>query len=147
MASRILHIMLALLVWISTTGFTANFHYCKGELKSFAFVVLPENCHETDACHIEKAVKSCCAKSAKACEQPEGNDNCCDNETEWLQLETDFTGDYFSWETPDVEWMPISITKPFQVETAIFSTIVPFEFYRPPPLVMKIFIRVQSFLC
>ncbi len=76
MILRILHIFLACLVLVSTTGLTINKHYCKNELKNVAFFVKAKACHETK--------KVTCPHHQPTDEKP-----CCENTTDYFIADTD----------------------------------------------------------
>lgn len=85
---RFVSLLLALLVLVSSVGYTANLHYCKGQLKSFSLLGKAKQCHEAPAMamancpHHQKmmAEKMACGEEQK---------NCCDSETLLFQSDTD----------------------------------------------------------
>ena len=75
---RILAVSLALLVFLTTTGFTLDIHYCQDQLKSISFIGEAKNCHEAQS-------TKRCGKQTKKCQHSEDADksdldNCCHNE-------------------------------------------------------------------
>ena len=86
---RIISVLLALLVLVSSVGFTADMHYCKGELKSFSLFGKAQTCHDAEPMpsmpncpHHQKMMEEnkACAKS---------NEGCCDSETLHIQADID----------------------------------------------------------
>ena len=76
-------ILLAFLMFISSTGFSMNFHYCKGEMKSFSLIGEAADCH--------KAQKVCPRHEKKAQDITKDESNCCSNETVIIdKLDSDF---------------------------------------------------------
>lgn len=77
---RITAISMALLMLLSSTGFSMDMHYCQDQLKGISLIGKAKSCHdrqETPPCH----------KTKKTCHHTEENlsqaeqDNCCHNET------------------------------------------------------------------
>jgi len=79
LSHRTAAILMALLIMLSSTGFSMDVHYCQDQLKSVSLFGKAKSCHEkqsTLACHQTK----------KSCHQEEDGiskadkDNCCHNE-------------------------------------------------------------------
>ncbi len=95
MLQQIAHILVAMMVILSTTGMTISKHYCQKQLKGIAILVDAENCHETTqkSCHksnSEATPKGCCAnKTIKeltcSLDTNDAKDNCCHNETNYVK--------------------------------------------------------------
>ncbi len=80
LSHRITAISMALLLLVSSTGFSMDVHYCQDQLKKISFFGKATSCHEkqsTPACH--KTKKTCHHKANNLAEADE--DNCCHNET------------------------------------------------------------------
>lgn len=69
MFRKITHISFAILLLITTMGFSVSKHYCGSRLIGIS---------------INSVMESCCADKA--------NSNCCRNETEFFQFDEDFAG-------------------------------------------------------
>ena len=86
MATRILHILLAVLVFFSSTGLILVHHYCNKELKNIGVFVDFESCADSqnsESCCQIKSPKNCCKLSKNA-----DNPDCCD--TKIVYLKSDF---------------------------------------------------------
>ncbi len=138
---RLLALSLAFLVATSTTGFAMSFHYCGGILKSVSLIGEPHDCHEV--------AKSCCAKKAKqektTC-KPSKDGKCCDNQTEWLQADSDlipaFTGNF-----QDIQWETAVPRIPTYLFSGIHKKVSYFPTYRPPPIIRDVQVLFCTFLC
>ncbi|MFT6335300.1 MAG: hypothetical protein ACI86M_002232 [Saprospiraceae bacterium] len=66
---RITSLVLAILMLFTSVGFSADLHFCKGELKSFSLFGKAESCHtvkrscphHADMVVIDKSEKDCCS--------------------------------------------------------------------------------------
>lgn len=80
LSHRITAISMALLMMLSSTGFSMDVHYCQGQIKSISFFGKAKSCHE-------KQETSPCHQTKKSCHHNEDGvsktekDNCCHNET------------------------------------------------------------------
>lgn len=74
MIRKFAHIILSVLLFVLSTGFTIEYHYCHGHLVSV---------------NIDKSSKSCC-----------NNPLCCTKESVFIHLENDFLGSTVSIEPP-----------------------------------------------
>ena len=79
LSHRTAAISMALLMMLSSTGFSMDVHYCQDQLKSVSLFGKAKSCHEkqsTPACHQTK--KSCHQEEDGISEADK--DNCCHNE-------------------------------------------------------------------
>ncbi len=83
MAIRILHITLAFLIFISTTGLVIQKHYCQNQLQKIALFFSPESCHSSaqKESPCQAHAKTCCSKKKEKEEQKD----CCNNKSEYLK--------------------------------------------------------------
>ena len=65
MLRKVIHIVLAVFLWVATTGVTFSMHYCRGKLVSTA---------------INKEAKSCC----------DGSGGCCQTKTVHYEVKNNF---------------------------------------------------------
>jgi hypothetical protein len=86
---RITSLILAILMFFTSVGFSADFHFCKGELQSFSFLGEAESCH---------TVKKSCPNHVNMIITDSPKKDCCSNKTiEVDDLDIDFNV------SPDVE--------------------------------------------
>ena len=141
MTFRILHITLAFLIFVSSTGFTLNSHFCQNTLQSVAIFLSPQNCHERAAHCAMSTSKSCCSKTKNACSK-----DCCEDKSQFIKADIDFTpfaADDFQIDLPDLLPSPLSI----HFETTLIDKLIRFNNYIPPPLIRNLPLLFQSFLC
>lgn len=150
MAHRILNIILATLVFISSTGFVINKHYCQGELKETAFVVKAKSCHEKVAAVEEEHSKmppNCPmhqSKKSSSCEEKKG---CCENEAEFVKLELDQQVTSFEFQKLLVPTFISILVFSYNIDFSEHdSAPVHFKNYKPPSLVCDYSVSLQTFL-
>ena len=68
---RITCLIMALLMLITSVGFSADVHFCKGEFKSFSFVGEASSCH---------TAKKSCPHHANMVVEDSNEKDCCTNE-------------------------------------------------------------------
>jgi len=73
--------ILILLYSASAIGMPLHFHYCRGELKHVTLFLKME-CHEVTS---EQISPNCCKKAQTLCESGPSWNNCCDDDTRWIQ--------------------------------------------------------------
>lgn len=79
---RVTSFTLALLMLFTSVGFSADLHFCKGELQSFSFIGEAESCH---------TAKKSCPFHTNMVLSDKSEKDCCSNKTvEVDDLDTDF---------------------------------------------------------
>lgn len=79
---RTTSLTLAILMLITSVGFSADMHFCKGEFKSFSLFGKAESCH---------TVKKSCPHHANMVVSDQSEEDCCSNKTiELDDLDSDF---------------------------------------------------------
>lgn len=108
---RITALTMAFLMFFTSVGFSVDFHYCKGDLKSFSLIGEASACHQTKkACPRHKEMKS---------EDNSEDSKCCSNETVVVD---DLDVDYNI--SPDVELTDLQV----KFVTAFVYTLNGFTF-------------------
>jgi len=142
LAAKILHIILAITVLFSTTGFTLHKHFCKGAMKGHSCMDKRAACDNStlDLCASETA--SC---SPHQCDEDNG---CCQNIAKYYQLDEDKQV-----QTANVELLK----KPALLYTILVVYNYPFApsaalkvshlIYKPPIVQEDILVMLQTFLC
>ena len=142
MIYRIGHIILALLIFISSTGFVLNMHYCQDELKSMAIYF------EAEACHQEKEMASCPMHNAENHHGEKESKGCCDDETEYLKSETDQIATASEVEINVNPVLLSALLVALQIELPSIDTqSLQYFNYKPPLIVCDLPVRLQTFLC
>lgn len=84
MAIRFFHITLAVLIFISSSGFTVNSHFCQNQLQSISIFLQPNSCHNNPVRFLKAGTKKCCKP-----QYSRENENCCHTEKEYVKLDLD----------------------------------------------------------
>ena len=140
MALRILNIALALLVFISSTGFTVNSHFCKDKLKDFRIFIKAKDCYQKHRAE-KKTARSCHVKK-QSCDN-----NCCHNTSEYFKLELDQQLSTFELK-PFTQTVFIAVLWIFNNHNNFVLHNRSYQFlkYKPPPIVYDILVLLQTFL-
>ena len=144
MLAKLLHIGLAILVFLSTSGLVLSKHYCGGVLKSVAVF------EEAPPCHENKALRSCPLHSGMKMSEddtPE-NSNCCDTETDLLNTDADEAEALVEFNLADYPallavLLVLTGLSPLEND----SKTTHYLSYKPPLLVCDLPVRLQTFLC
>lgn len=138
---RLFHIILAVVVFFSSTGVVLSKHYCQNELKSVAIF------HKAKACHKQHAMKSCPFHPGMMIPASEADKNCCDDETSYFQDEAE-------WFAQPGSFHLVKILSPAQLIDYSCPAPVVWEKssthylnYKPPLIAFDRPIRFQQFLC
>jgi len=124
MIKRIVHIIIALILLITTMGVTVSKHYCKENLVKITINAEAESC-----CDIENG--------------------CCRNETKHYQLEEDFVFAAFVYDLPDsgidvlfpIVFSMIQIEPGKDIPSPLIYSDLP-----PPPRIQTILSLLQTYL-
>lgn len=137
MAARFLHIVLALITLLSSTGVVLNKHYCQGNLKNATFFVQPHSCHTADR------------MPACSHHQSESEDNgCCSNHADYLKQKIDLQQVGFDTQVP----VPPQVVLPSAIDG--FNLLAPttqllpaFLTFKPPIVRAEIWLRLENLRC
>lgn len=142
---RIISLTLALLILVSSVGFSLDTHYCKGELKTVSLFSKAKNCHDVKA----KSVNKHCNHSSPSY-NPETTlkkKDCCQNIT------YHFLSDFNKKENPENIVVNLKLVKSlFAANSAFFTNHVcsaenqTFTHYKPPLISKNISPLYQIFL-
>ncbi len=125
MPRKIIHIILSLLLFISTTGVSFSMHYCKGKLVSASIIT---------------KAKTCC----------NGVGKCCENKVIHYELENDYLEPLIvsnSKATSLYILLPILFAINFSIEDKIEPKFTIFEDSSPPPLLLTRLALLQTYIC
>lgn len=140
--------MMAMLVFVSSTGLSIDLHYCQGQIKSFSLIGEAESCHQ-------QTKKVCCKKEHKICHAAQSNQddlgkcekNCCSNKT----IKVESNDEAKKLQSTELSQKQVKFLTAFvQVflleKIDLSKIIVPHLNYIPPLLNKNIPILIQSFL-
>jgi hypothetical protein len=136
---RFLNIILALLIFVSSTGFTINSHFCKDQLKDIRVFFKADDCYKKY--YAQKTKKACHVKK-QSCEN-----NCCKNTSEYYKLDLDQqlnSFDFKAFESPQLIatlWVILN----FKL-TITDSKSTDYLNYKPPLIVSDLPVDLQTFL-
>jgi hypothetical protein len=136
---------MALLLLSSSSGFSIDFHYCQGKLKSFSLLGDAKNCHDKLASnktckHHQKNLE----EAETSCEEKE---DCCKNDKIHFQLEQDQiistsdSGITNSGLTYSLAYSA-SLRASFDLPNDNYTPV----YYKPPLIPKDIPVLIQSFL-
>lgn len=141
---RIISLIMAFMVFCSSSGFSLDLHYCQGQLKSFSIFGKAKNCHEM-------AKMSHCKhhgiETTNTCSDKKDKD-CCNNETHLVKSDLEL----------QVNSYKISLDKNEELFIAAFVSIFLYSSFIPisetdtlhtvsPPLIPRdICVLFQNFL-
>ena len=142
MGLRILHLLIAALVFISTIGVTVNRHYCQKQLRSTGLWWMPKSCHET--ADVNSKLPSCPFHAKKS---DDDKRKCCSEESDYVKSEInqDIISNDFSLSAPIPDFTFSSFVVEIHVSAFIKVDYDIFCFHPPPDRVSRQ-ILYQSFL-
>ncbi len=140
---RIISLTLALLIFISSVGFSIDMHYCQGQLKSISFVGKAKSCHEMDA---PSAMQNC-PHHKKMLADKTDKKGCCDDRTVLVQSDIDKNLQNAEIHTsPQLEQCIIAYVSVFLLGNQLAHSTPNYTHYKPPILIRDIPVLIQSFL-
>jgi hypothetical protein len=137
MATRILHILLAMVTLVSSTGVVLNKHFCQGEMKNAAVFVKPHSCHSGDA-------KPACPHH----QQKDEDNGCCSNYADYLKLKQDQ-------QTSSLDLQVPAPPQPVAVVVSVPAELLPsntqlwpaYLSFKPPIVEPDIWLKLETILC
>lgn len=145
---RIFALSMSLLMLLSSVGFSADFHFCRGEFKNFALFTKAKSCHELAAMHASCHSKAATCHSSDVSCDGEEEDGCCENNTELMQLDIDYSFGGIAIENQvDLQDQLALVPNKSQTGNSAHTYPAQYQNYKPPLLVENIIVRFQSFLC
>jgi len=136
MVKYITHISLALLVFVSSSGFVFSQHYCMGMLKSTALFGEATQCHQqkTKQCPLHSKTKN-------------NTKGCCDTKTQIIAgIDYDVTVSQAINLLPAAQLTIIDLPLLVTLSSTIDKQPVNYFNFHPPPILQDIPVLLQSFL-
>lgn len=145
MNRKIGHIILAILVFISSTGLLINLHYCREELKGMSFFFEKESCHQPSA-----GAPACPLHQPTGCGhggEEEDKKGCCDNQPTYVKTDDARQADLQQLQpwllvAPVAELVDIKAPAPPTTDAHTRHYLI----YRPPIVLTDLPVLFQSFL-
>lgn len=141
MLRKVFHILLAVLVFVSSSGLVFSKHYCQGVLKNTSLFVEATPCHGATKVAI-------CPRHAPAQEDGINKKGCCDTQTDFLKVEDaqlSTAADFLTFDTPAL-LAALFFFLPFEV-IAVDDKTQHHLHYKPPLIVCDLPVSLQTFLC
>ena len=136
---RITALIMAFLMFFASVGFSVDFHYCKGELKSFSLI------GEASACH--KEMKTCPRHAEMQTVEDNEDSKCCSNETVVVD---DIDVDYNLTSSFELTDLQVKIVSAFVYSFSgniLPEVIQNTRFKKQPPLLTRdIYVLLERFL-
>ena len=149
MIGRFFHIVLAIAIFFSSSGFILNKHFCQNELKDVVFYLKAKSCHQS----LEKEIKAHCASAKRGHSCPfhasaeKKEKDCCQNKSEYHKLDqdqlmaaNDFKSFAFTFTLTSVSSLSLQKLIPADRQTIHYLN------YKPPLIVCDAAPLLQTFL-
>lgn len=141
---RIISLIMAVMVFCSSSGFSLDLHYCQGQLKSFSILGKAKNCHEmanmSHCKHHGPTTTSICSDNE--------DKNCCNNETLLVKSDLELQVNSFKLNLDkNEEWFITAFASIFLYNYSIeYNETELFQIHRPPLIPRDICVLFQNFL-
>lgn len=138
-------LQLAVLIFVSASGFVLNLHYCGSEVQNFSLLGEAEACNLMEDGQVQKEVTSCMIpeKSSKQELQPE---NCCSTKTYKIDNNSIQKESEKVVKTNKTQLVATFLAVHNLVDIFFGSTTNNYPHYSPPALVKKRNLLFESFL-
>lgn len=145
---RITSLMMALLMLLSSTGFSMDLHFCQGQLKSFSFWGEAASCHTlATKSHCHKKMKTCHVALAQNNDVKGCKKDCCSNTTIEMEHSDELQTSQKLEITPtQFQFLSAFVQVYVLRNTERNKAIIPYLNYVPPLLNKDIPVLIQSFL-
>ena len=130
-------LLMALMLLISSTGWTMNLHFCQNQFSGVSLTGPTKSCHDA-------STKRSCNNAQKDFSQEE-KDNCCENQQ--VRVEADDNDRYVSFDTYADDLTDdyvVQRTTPQTIDISSYHSAIPTK-YRPPPLEKDVRVLTQVF--
>jgi hypothetical protein len=127
MPAKLLHIILALSVLYSTTGFTLSKHFCQEKLQEVSLFAKAGSCGHSKT--------SSCQHSSHHCDSPvdKSAEGCCKNTTEYYQLDQEKQVQSFGYKSLKAPVQLADILVVFNIEPPADDLhFLSYQTYKPP---------------
>ena len=133
-------------MFISSSGFIVNKHYCQNELKNAALFIEPMSCHDLAkmpaSCPMHQKLKAC-----KNHNEEKEDKNCCQTESEYFVLDQDQQIQNFEFQSLNYPVLIASILVAFNHNLPVVHKVcLHYLNYKPPLIVCDWQPTLQRFL-
>lgn len=140
MIKKSLHIILAILLLISTSGFSISTHFCQNQLQDLQFFCQAKTCSEIlakkESCHQTST------KQIKSCKK-----GCCESKSDFYQLDLDQQTTHSSFKTLNTNALLAILTTFFNLDIpSVDKKSTDYLNYKPPLIVCDYSAELQTFL-
>lgn len=139
MLLKAIHIILSILVFISSSGLMISKHYCRGELKDFGIFTKAKSCYENK----DEATCLLPLKSEPSLKKKK----CCSDSLSFIQLELEQNNSIDEYNTQKPSSFIAIATLELKSNLLSDNNSVLFQLYRPPLIDYNYQISYQTFLC
>lgn len=127
MAAKFLHIILALSVLFSTTGFTLSKHFCQEELQDMSMFAKAENCQHSQTAPCQTGSHHCDSHGDKE------HKGCCNNTAKYYKLDQEKQAQSFEYKSLKVPVLLAAVLVVFNIELpADDNYFLTYQTYKPP---------------
>ena len=142
MLIRLFSLLVAFILFISSSGLLIQSHFCQNQLQSRSVYVKPGSCHENDSHQCEAISKKCCKKKLTA-----EKDNCCHDVADFVKLDLDqhFYKNFLKDKTDNFNGIFNHFNQKFSLSPDLQK--VKFFNYKPPLIEFDLQLLFQIFIC
>ena len=127
MAAKFLHIILALSVLFSTTGFTLRKHFCQEELQDVSLFAKAESCQLSQTAPCQGASHHCGSHSDK------DDNGCCNNTAKYYKLDQEKQAQSFEFKSLKAPVLLAAVLVVFNIQLpADEAQFLTYQTYKPP---------------
>jgi len=145
---RLFSLVMAVLLFISSSGISMDMHFCQGKLKRVSFIGSAKTCAEMAAMmkHCSSKKGKSCHNGAKSCSADGTHKGCCENESLSFDLDIDNI-DIQNFNSSVLE-IDFNVLSKFQLVSIpnLQIKLLQFEEYIPPLSRKDLTVLYQSFL-
>ena len=137
MFKKVIHIIVACFILVSTTGFTINLHYCHNQIYDLALYTPAHSCCET-------TTQSHCNSTGDMAKM-----NHCEDESIIMESVDDFVGSSFTVNLENTHSIDLLLAASilFHVELSDADILIPATWHKePPPYREVVLSQIQSYL-
>lgn len=141
---RFVAVFMAILILVSSIGFTIDQHFCGGQLKSFSLIGKAKDCYELATGEKQLSCPNHNIDSFKGLSI--SKKRCCENRTEHFQSDTEVPSSISNILNVDTQQFIVAYISVFITRSLLIPLNGVHLSYKPPIIYSDIPILIQSFL-